>query len=188
MQRTSTVVQWTFPLSHSAISHLRFFSSLSSRKRTRYLAVFRRGIGLWVLKPLAAQDSQSNSRLNFIYHLCRSILFQRDDDLPFASPAFQLDPSGHQARQHAAAQATEGFYIRMVVAGLILAVLLQHSFLCLVRPSGFLWPSIAKSLRMPATSNLGPPMFRAWDISPKTAPVEETRSEWLEAIQRLGVS
>jgi hypothetical protein len=161
-----------------------FFHPSPPKKRTRYSAVFRRisGSGFLNLWPLKIRNQ--TVRLNFIYHLSRAILFQRDDDLPFASPAFQLDSSGHQARQHAAAQATEGFYFRMVVAGLILAVLLQHSFLCLVRPFGFLWPSRPKSLQMPAASNLAPPMFRALDISPRMVPAEQNRLACSEPIRR----
>ena len=135
-----------------------------------------------------ARSRIEKMQLNFVDHFCDHIFLQRHDYLPFAPPAFQLDSARHQARQHAAAQATKGFYPRVIVAGLILAVLLQHSFLCLVRPFGFLWPSRPKSLQMPAASNLGPPAFQAWDIFPKTALAEETRSEWLEPIQRLGVS
>ena len=123
------------------------------------------GSGFLNLWPLKIRNQ--TVQLNFIYHLCRPILFQRDDDLPFASPAFQLDSSGHQARQHAAAQATEGSYSRAIVAGLILTVLLNHSFLYLVEFYGFLWPSRPKSPQMPQASKLGPPKFPPWGIFPR---------------------
>ena len=185
MKRTGTIVQ----VDVSSVAERDFPSSIffhpSPPKKNPILRVFRRisGSGFQHLWPLKIRNQ--TIRLNFIYHLCRPILFQRDDDLPFASPAFQLDSSGHQARQHAAAQATEGFYFRMVVAGPILAVLLQHSFLCLVRPCGFLWPSIQKSLQMPAASNLGPPMFRAWDIFLRMVPAAQNRPVCSEPIRRL---
>src|SRR5262245_6779268 len=108
-----------FPLSQSAISHLRFFFILVLQKKSPILRrAFDGIIGLWVLNLWPLKIRNQAVRLNFIYHLCRPILFQRDDDLPFASPTFQLDSSGHQARQHAAAQATERFYSRVIVAGL----------------------------------------------------------------------
>jgi len=143
------------------------------------------GSGFLNLWPLKIRNQ--TVRLNFIYHLCRPILFQRDDDLPFASPAFQLDSSRHQARQHTAAQATERFYSRLFVAGLILAVLLNHSFLYLVGLYGFLWPSRLTSLQMPEASKLGPPTFPLSDIFPRMGPVRETPRACSEPIQRLAV-
>ena len=188
MQRTGTVVQ----VDVSSIAQRNFPSSVffhpcPPEKEPDTPPCFRRDIGLWVLNLWPLEIQNQAVRLNFIYHLCRPILFQRDDDLPFASPTFQLDSSGHEARQHAAAQATERFYSRVIVAGLILAVLLNHSFLCLAGPYGFLWPSRPKSPQVPEASKLEPPTFPLSDIFPRVGPVLEKPRACSEPIQRLAV-
>ncbi len=81
---------------------------------------------------------------------------------------FSSTPPGTRRASMLPHRQRKGFTSRVIVAGLILAVLLNHSFLCLAGLFGFLWPSRPKSPQMPEASNLGPPTFPAVGYIPKS--------------------
>ena len=97
-----------FPLSQSAISHLRFFFILVLVLQKRAQDRVERDAGLWMqdLWPLNFLTQFSGAVLE--RHCLSPFTLQRDNDPSLAPSTLEFDSLVHQAREQATAKATQG--------------------------------------------------------------------------------